>query len=213
MSTPLTKRRALAREINELWYEGRGWLKVAAIATLHKCPLVSDHTPLATCINEIEPSLESQQAVIRLFLRNWLVNNLPKHLRTWRLIPTEFTPIGGGMARLIADRIVAIAGTAKTTEVIPGLFSQYQPRILSKMPWYQSGADKPPGVKDWYDPGDITQVSYAQLRTWFPDCLFDQAATSYFVHGLPLHPGDGGRSGLRLIAMDREAIGMMWLET
>ena len=59
----------------------------------------------------------------------------------------------------------------------------------------------------WWDdptPEDEAAIPYSQLRSWFADDLFDLSALAYFIDNHPNYPG--------IIAMDRDIIGMLWLE-
>jgi hypothetical protein len=217
MSASLQERLALASRINKLWYEGSGWLKAVALRDRWTHPdQAAQRALIASYQGSPAPTLELRRGVMRLFLREWLMYNLPEHVGAWGLEVDEFKRITAEEAAGLADQIVAASAQERVEEIAAGLVEEYKPRILARMPWYASKQDQvpPPGVdaKDWDNPGDVPVIPYTQLRAWFLE-LFDPAEAAFFAHTLP---GGGtvrfNAACPRLLGMDRDLIGMLWIE-
>lgn len=213
MSESHNERLALARHINKLWYEGDGWLKTIPFDDLQRQLDAANRQLIDSYREAAAPDLDLRRSVIRVFLREWLMCNLPEHIGTWGLEPHEFHPISPEQATSLADEIVSTASEARVEEGDDGLAAEWRPRILARMPWYQSGEDQPHVVVDSDDPGDVPVIPYSQLREWFPRHLFDPAAVAFFAHTSPGGPTVRfNQTRPRLLGMDRELIGMLWLE-
>jgi hypothetical protein len=215
MNVVRERRLALARQINELWYEGSGWLKAIPLCDLREAVDRPNQEVIDSYRESTEPDLGMRRSLIRLFLREWLAENLPEHIGTWNLDPNLFQPVGSEGEQAIADEIMRACLEEKKVGLVPGEYRDWTPRLLGRMPWYQLGEGRPPGVKTHNDPGEVETVPYTRLREWFPDQLFDPASAAYLAYRFSIKPTPRRyhHTWPHLIGMDRDLIGMLWLET
>src|SRR5262245_59795716 len=121
---------ALARRINELWYEGSGWLKAVPLCDLRKQLNPANHRLIDSYREMAEPSLDQRRGLIQLFLREWLVYNLPEHIGTWNLEANVFQIVSAEHATVLADEILRACLEEKPIEIVPGVYDDWEPRIL-----------------------------------------------------------------------------------
>jgi hypothetical protein len=186
------ERQALTERINRLAfceYKPVGWFKVVALPRLRKCL----HSPAD--LEWIDRYLVGtstdavQRAVVRLFLGEWLVGEVPESIGAWGLDPDEFRAI---------DRPVALAAINAIVEA------------SMSVPGATIG-----GCVDWLKPAspdEAHDVPYAQLRSWFVE-LFAAPQTTFFLHDAPGGPTlRFNVARPRIIGLAPDVVGMFWQE-
>jgi hypothetical protein len=103
----------LAQHINEMEFDeypavAAAWMKVANLVDLRWSTREdADRELLERYARGDAGDAGSQRAMIRLFLQDWLVFNVPENIGVWGLEVGEFRPVSREEALRAADRIVA----------------------------------------------------------------------------------------------------------
>jgi hypothetical protein len=181
------ERNSLTRRIDRLYfreYARVGWLKAVTFTDLALVAESEDWRAIGRYLRE-DPSDALRREMIRVFLSEWLPNRTPESMGGWGAAE-DFGRCERSEALRQIDRI--IEATLEAPEAVVG----------RRLPWLEPD-----------DADDDGVTSYAQLRSWFANDLFDPSA-AYFVFA-PLRP-PGSHSEPCVIGMDRRVIAMFWLE-
>jgi hypothetical protein len=204
LDTSPEERLALARQINGIEFEeypvvAAAWLKAAGLEELRGCirddadKVLLDHYARGEAWD-----VESQRAMIRLFLREWLVCNVPENIGAWGLEVSEFRPISRDEALRAVDGIVAACQPdAEPDMSSPHTEARAYLAAIRGRGRDGAAADPPPAV----------------LREWFVEVLFAQPGSAFFLHDSP--GGETVRFNLanpRVIGLAPDLIGMLWQE-
>jgi hypothetical protein len=177
MSITWEQRIALTRRINALWYaehRGVGWLKAVDFDSLEAAVAHPAERGRITQHRRGQSDVLLRRDMIRLFLNEWLMWNVPESVEAWGRDPAGFHEIKP------KEALDVIAEILRISEEDPG--------------------SEPAEDAEDYGGG----LGYADLRVWFPGALFDAPATAFL-----LGPSPGRQT---VVAMDRDIIGMLWLE-
>jgi len=200
----LNERLALAGQINRIEFEeypavAAAWMKAVGLQELRGCAREDGDQALIDRYERGEAGdVESQRAMIRLFLREWLSCNVPENIGVWGLEVSEFRPINPDEALRAADRIVAgCQGGAEAGAQSPHAPVRAYLARLRGRGRHGPAVDPPP----------------TRLRAWFGDVLFAPQGSAFFLHDSP--GGATVRFNLanpRVIGLAPDLIGMLWLE-
>jgi hypothetical protein len=173
--------------INRLWfteYRQAGWFKVVTLRELHSSIDESEAGGLDQYGRvPDDPSLDCE--VIRLFLSEWLMCQLPESVGVFGLDPAEFRPVGRAEALTVASQIVAASLDDSRARV--------RERVGSAV-----GAES-------------ADVPYSQLQAWFTE-LFAEGCR-FYLHdstGGPTVRFD--MANPRVIGLAPDLIGLLWME-
>jgi uncharacterized protein (TIGR02996 family) len=202
---PPEERALLARWINHLKYREYhtvGWLKATSFQRLRECvKKPRDLRSLERYIRGENVDDTLRRAMIGLFLREWMISQVPESVGAFGLDPEEFRPVTREEALALVDSIIATS------------LEDERGGIHGLMPRYVTGEDAP--AETFVVTGDEVEddIPYPLLKTWFAEELFDPAPAVFFVHTSPGGPTVCFNVAQpRVIGMDRDLIGMLWLE-
>jgi uncharacterized protein (TIGR02996 family) len=202
---PPEERAMLARWIDGLMYAEYhtvAWLKATSFSRLRECvDRPRDMRSLEQYLRGENVDDTLRRAMIGLFLREWMISQVPESVGAFGLDPEEFQVGTREEALALVDEIIATS------------LADERGGIHGVPPRYVIGEDAP--AETFVVTGDEEEedIPYPRLRTWFAEELFDADQAVFFVHSAPggptvrfnvAHP--------RVIGMDREIIGMLWLE-